>query len=168
MSPVILDFRNRALVERIVNSDVQKIYVTYGAEHIPGLLTLLEAQPKPWKVLSWNGPAPRRNPGSTRGVRCRATCLGRAEGVDEGPRGRGQGPGINGFRRRHQGGVAQRGRPDPRIQTPVSRPPYPDPRIQTPVSRPPYPGPGVPGEGDPGSFARDPPYRQQFETEWPP
>lgn len=52
MSPVILDFRNRALVERIVDSDAQKIYVTYGAEHIPGLLTLLEAQPKPWKVLS--------------------------------------------------------------------------------------------------------------------
>jgi hypothetical protein len=52
MSPVILDFRNRALVERIVNSDAQKIYVTYGAEHIPGLLTLLEGQPKPWKVLS--------------------------------------------------------------------------------------------------------------------
>jgi hypothetical protein len=52
MSPVILDFRNRALVERIVNSDAQKIYVTYGAEHIPGLLTLLEDQPKPWKVLS--------------------------------------------------------------------------------------------------------------------
>ncbi len=52
MSPVILDFRNRALVERIVNSDAQKIYVTYGAEHVPGLLTLLEGQPKPWKVLS--------------------------------------------------------------------------------------------------------------------
>ncbi len=52
MSPVILDYRNRALVERIVNSDAQKIYVTYGAEHIPGLLTLLEGQPQPWKVLS--------------------------------------------------------------------------------------------------------------------
>ena len=52
MRPVILDFRNRALVERIVGSGAQKIYVTYGAEHIPGLLTLLEAQPKPWKVLS--------------------------------------------------------------------------------------------------------------------
>lgn len=52
MRPVILDFRNRALVERIVGSDAEKIYVTYGAEHIPGLLNLLEAQPKPWKVLS--------------------------------------------------------------------------------------------------------------------
>lgn len=52
MSPVILDYRNRALVERILNSDAQKIYVTYGAEHIPGLLTLLEDQPRPWRVLS--------------------------------------------------------------------------------------------------------------------
>ena len=52
LSPVILDYRNRALVERIVGSDAQKIYVTYGAEHVPGLLALLESQPKPWKVLS--------------------------------------------------------------------------------------------------------------------
>lgn len=52
LSPVVIDYRNRALVERIVGSDAQKIYVTYGAEHVPGLLALLEDQPKPWKVLS--------------------------------------------------------------------------------------------------------------------
>ena len=67
LSPVILDYRNRALVERIVDSDAQKIYVTYGAEHVPGLLALLEGQPKPWKVLSakWSRtlPAPREYAG---------------------------------------------------------------------------------------------------------
>lgn len=52
LDPVVLDYRNRALVERIVGSPAQKIYVTYGAEHVPGMLALLERQSKPWKVLS--------------------------------------------------------------------------------------------------------------------
>ncbi len=34
------------------SEEFYKSVVTYGAEHIPGLLTLLEGQPQPWQVLS--------------------------------------------------------------------------------------------------------------------
>jgi hypothetical protein len=46
LDPVILDFRNRALAERILGTTDEKIFVTYGAGHLPGVIDLLkEADP---------------------------------------------------------------------------------------------------------------------------
>lgn len=49
---VILDFRNRHLVERILAEDNPRIYVTYGAAHLKGVLALLQQQDARWKVAS--------------------------------------------------------------------------------------------------------------------
>jgi hypothetical protein len=56
MDPVILDFRNRALAERIGADSHQLIYITYGAEHLPGVLALLKAQDPAWDIqsLKWS------------------------------------------------------------------------------------------------------------------
>jgi hypothetical protein len=55
MDAVILDFRNRALAQRIEADPHDKIYITYGAEHLPGVLALLQAHDPAWeiKALKW-------------------------------------------------------------------------------------------------------------------
>jgi hypothetical protein len=52
MDPVILDFRNRALADRIANEPNPLIYVTYGAGHLPGLLKDLQAIDPKWEIKS--------------------------------------------------------------------------------------------------------------------
>jgi hypothetical protein len=49
---VVLDFRNRALARRIADSSNDRIYVTYGAGHLPGLLQELRAIDPAWDVKS--------------------------------------------------------------------------------------------------------------------
>jgi hypothetical protein len=66
--PIILDFRNRALAERIVEDPNDKIFVTYGANHLSGVLDLLKQQDANWKVatVKWMRTieAPKRSLGS--------------------------------------------------------------------------------------------------------
>jgi hypothetical protein len=52
LGPVILDCRNSALAERIVEDAHQKIYITYGAAHLPGLIADLQAVDPAWRVES--------------------------------------------------------------------------------------------------------------------
>ena len=52
INAVVLDFRNRALARRIVESPNDRIYVTYGAGHLPGLLRDLKAIDPAWEVKS--------------------------------------------------------------------------------------------------------------------
>ncbi len=52
LEPVVVDFRNRALVEKIIQSPAEKIYVTYGIGHISGVIALLRRETRPWRVLS--------------------------------------------------------------------------------------------------------------------
>lgn len=52
LSPVVLDFRNRHLVKQIVEHPAKKIYITYGAAHLPGVIALLKAQDPQWRVVS--------------------------------------------------------------------------------------------------------------------
>lgn len=52
LEPVILDFRNRNLAQQIITHQNPKIYITYGAAHLPGVLALLQANDPKWKVVS--------------------------------------------------------------------------------------------------------------------
>lgn len=52
LDPVILDFRNRKLAERILADSHQNIYMTYGAGHLPGLLADLQAADPAWEIRS--------------------------------------------------------------------------------------------------------------------
>jgi len=52
MKPVILDFRNRALAQRIMQSPDDKIFITYGAAHLPGLVAELRKLDPTWAVGS--------------------------------------------------------------------------------------------------------------------
>jgi len=52
MAPVILDFRNRALAQRIMQSPDDKIFITYGAAHLPGLVAELRRLDPKWSVGS--------------------------------------------------------------------------------------------------------------------
>lgn len=52
LDPVILDFRNRKLSERISADTHQNIYITYGAGHLPGLLADLQADDPAWEIKS--------------------------------------------------------------------------------------------------------------------
>ena len=52
MDKVILDFRNRALADRITADSHQMIYITYGAGHLPGLLALLQQADPAWTIQS--------------------------------------------------------------------------------------------------------------------
>ncbi|MCV2359312.1 hypothetical protein LNV08_10040 [Paucibacter sp. TC2R-5] len=52
MEPVILDFRNRALAQRIMQSPDDKIFITYGAAHLPGLVAELRKLDPKWEVGS--------------------------------------------------------------------------------------------------------------------
>lgn len=55
INKVVLDYRNRELAARIAQSPANKIYVTYGAGHLPGLLRELKASDPAWgiKSLKW-------------------------------------------------------------------------------------------------------------------
>ncbi len=63
LDKVILDFRNRALVDRIMADSHDKIYITYGAHHLDGVIPLLKERDPRWQVesVSWIRPieAPR-------------------------------------------------------------------------------------------------------------
>lgn len=52
LDPLILDYRNRMLVDRILADPRPKIYVNYGAGHLPGVLTQLQRADPAWKVVS--------------------------------------------------------------------------------------------------------------------
>jgi hypothetical protein len=52
LDPVILDFRNKALANRIAGETNPLIYVTYGAGHLPGLLRDLQALDPKWQIES--------------------------------------------------------------------------------------------------------------------
>lgn len=52
LDPVILDFRNRKLAERIIADTHESIYMTYGAGHLPGLLADLQAADPDWEIKS--------------------------------------------------------------------------------------------------------------------
>lgn len=52
LDPILLDFRNKKLAERIVTSTDDKIFVTYGAGHLPGLLDDLQANDPAWEIKS--------------------------------------------------------------------------------------------------------------------
>lgn len=52
LDPIVLDFRNRALVDRILSDPREHIYVNYGAAHLPGVLKLLKESDPSWSVKS--------------------------------------------------------------------------------------------------------------------
>lgn len=52
LDPLLLDFRNRVLVDRILADHRPRIYVNYGADHLPGVLARLRASDPNWKVMS--------------------------------------------------------------------------------------------------------------------
>jgi len=52
MDRVILDFRNKALADRIAADRNDAIYITYGAGHLPGLLKDLQVIDPAWKIQS--------------------------------------------------------------------------------------------------------------------
>lgn len=55
MDKVVLVYRNRMLADRILNDANQKIYITYGAGHLPGLLAMLKDGDANWTIesLKW-------------------------------------------------------------------------------------------------------------------
>ncbi len=52
LDPLILDYRNRVLAQRLLQETRPDIYVTYGAKHIPGVFALLKAADPRWRVAS--------------------------------------------------------------------------------------------------------------------
>ena len=52
MDPVILDLRNRALAKRIQDWPGERIFITYGAAHIPGTLAELRKLDPAWEIKS--------------------------------------------------------------------------------------------------------------------
>lgn len=51
MEPVVLTFRNQHLAAQLLADPREKIYVTYGAAHLPGVMDLIKREPG-WKVES--------------------------------------------------------------------------------------------------------------------
>ncbi len=53
--PLLVDFRNRHLAEQIIAEKSEKIYITYGAGHLPGVIRLLKQANPAWelKSLKW-------------------------------------------------------------------------------------------------------------------
>ena len=51
MDPVVLALRNRNLATQLLADKRDKIYVTYGAAHLPGVMKLIQQEPG-WKVES--------------------------------------------------------------------------------------------------------------------
>lgn len=58
MKKVILHYRNRALADRIAADSNDKIYITYGAAHIRGVVDLLKEKDSSWKIesVTWARP----------------------------------------------------------------------------------------------------------------
>lgn len=52
LNPIILDFRNQKLADRIVADSHDKIYMTYGAAHLPGPLSDLQKVDPAWEIKS--------------------------------------------------------------------------------------------------------------------
>ncbi|WP_200925639.1 hypothetical protein [Sphingomonas sp. Leaf22] len=52
LDPLILDYRNRVLADRLLREPREAIYVTYGAKHLPGTFALLRAADPRWHVGS--------------------------------------------------------------------------------------------------------------------
>lgn len=51
LDPVVLDFRNRHLARQLLDDKRPKIYVTYGAAHLPGVMEIMQREPG-WNVES--------------------------------------------------------------------------------------------------------------------
>ena len=72
LDAVVLDFRNRALARRIQQAPHDKIFVTYGAAHLPGLVAELRALDPRWTVgsVKWlrTIEAPQHLEGQLRGL----------------------------------------------------------------------------------------------------
>lgn len=72
LDAVVLDFRNRALARRIQQALHDKIFVTYGAAHLPGLVAELRALDPRWTVgsVKWlrTIEAPQHLEGKLRGL----------------------------------------------------------------------------------------------------
>ncbi len=73
MQPVILDFRNRALAQRIMQAPQDRIFITYGAAHLPGLVAELRKLDPKWAVgsVKWlrTIEAPEHIEGQLRGLK---------------------------------------------------------------------------------------------------
>lgn len=52
LDKVILDFRNRKLAEKIAAYPGDRIYITYGAKHLPGVLADLQAIDPAWAITA--------------------------------------------------------------------------------------------------------------------
>lgn len=52
LDKVTLDFRNRQLAQRIMADGSQRIYITYGAAHLPGVLASLQAADAAWQITT--------------------------------------------------------------------------------------------------------------------
>lgn len=48
---IILDYRNRYVADGIINADEDKIYITYGNAHFPGVYAYLLADDPDWEIL---------------------------------------------------------------------------------------------------------------------
>ncbi|MFT3670884.1 hypothetical protein [Aestuariivirga sp.] len=64
---IILDYRNAHLAKAIADSPAQKIYVTYGAGHLPGLVTELQKLDPAWKITSVRWVRAMSNPEDLKG-----------------------------------------------------------------------------------------------------
>lgn len=62
MDRVVLDFRNRHLADRIMAESHDKIYVTYGADHLRGLVRELRERDPQWRVETVKWVRPITNP----------------------------------------------------------------------------------------------------------
>lgn len=58
---LILDFRNRMVVDQIISDNADRIYLTYGSRHLSGIIEELQAVDPTWKVesVSWIRPVER-------------------------------------------------------------------------------------------------------------
>ena len=65
---LILDFRNKRLVEQIVKDPAQKIWVTYGAHHLTGVIADLEKIDPSWKLVSVKWTPAISNPQERKGL----------------------------------------------------------------------------------------------------
>jgi len=52
LDPLLLDYRNRVLVSRILADPRPRIYVNYGEDHLPGVLKMLQASDPKWKIVA--------------------------------------------------------------------------------------------------------------------
>lgn len=52
LDKLIVDFRNRALAARLLGDSHPRIYLTYGAKHLPGVLKLLQQSDPAWRITS--------------------------------------------------------------------------------------------------------------------